>query len=96
MKYCKNQSAPLFAMGQIYITPGAMNVLNTAEVNNFLYRHCHGDWGLVCAEDAEENWFSLQNGYRLISVYATYDEVIVWVITEDDRSITTVLLPEEY
>ena len=96
MKYGFNQAAPLFSMGQICITTGAMNVLTEEEVNSFLYRHCHGDWGLVCIEDEEENWFSIQNGYRLMSVYATYDEVIVWVITEDDRSITTVLLPEEY
>ena len=97
MKYGFNRNAaPLFSMGQVFITPGAMNVLTTEEANTFLYRHCHGDWGLVCAEDAEENWFSVQNGYRIMSVYATYDGVAVWVITEWDRSCTTILLPEEY
>ena len=83
-------------MGRVYFTSGVMNTITQEEANTFLYRHCHGDWGLVCTEDAEENWFSLQNGYRLMSIYATYDGVTVWVITEADRSMTTILLPEEY
>ena len=93
MKY---NATPLFNMGQICITPGAMNMISQEEANTFLYRHSHGDWGCISAEDAEENWFSLQNGYRIMSVYTTYDGITVWVITEADRSCTTILLPEEY
>ena len=61
-----------------------------------LARHLSGDWGEVCAEDAKENEFSLQHGFRLLSAYRLSDGTKIWIITEADRSATTFLLPEEY
>ena len=86
----------LFDLGQVVATPGVLQMVSKREIQNFLYRHCHGDWGCVCPEDAEENWVSLRDGYRLFSAYVSSKDVHVWVITEADRSCTTVLLPEEY
>ena len=68
----------------------------TDEVLNALGRHAHGDWGEVNEEDWEENEFSLREGFRLLSSYRSQNETKFWVITEHDRSVTTVLLPEEY
>lgn len=86
----------LFPMGHIVATPGALQVATQIEMQRFLYRHCHGDWGIVCPEDAEENEFALVNGYRLFSAYKTSAGDMIWVITEADRSYTTILLPDEY
>jgi hypothetical protein len=62
----------------------------------FIRRHVQGDWGELCADDVQENEFSLQNWLRLLSAYRLKDGTKIWVITEADRSATTVLLPEEY
>jgi hypothetical protein len=62
----------------------------------FLARHQAGDWGEVCGDDAEENELSVKEGHRILSAYTTAAGVKLWVITEADRSVTTVLLPEEY
>jgi hypothetical protein len=59
-------------------------------------RHVQGDWGELCDDDIRENGFSLQNGLRLLSAYRLKDGTKIWVITEADRSVTTVLLPGEY
>ena len=87
-----------FPLGQIMITPGALDALNTAgEVAaHFLGRHASGDWGTVPPEDAKENEFSLTRHLRLMSAYTLSTGVKIWIITESDRSITTVLLPEDY
>ena len=61
-----------------------------------LARHLSGDWGEVCAEDAKENEFSLEHGFRLLSAYVLRDGTKVWIITEADRSATTILLFSEY
>jgi hypothetical protein len=62
-----------------------------------LSRHVCGDWGEVCAEDARENDFSVDHGFRILSAYTlSTTGVKVWVITEADRSATTILLPDEY
>jgi hypothetical protein len=64
---------------------------------DFLARHVHGDWGDLCDEDRNENRLSLEQGFRLLSSYRTCaGDTKVWVITEADRSVTTILLPEEY
>ena len=90
---------PLFSLGQIVTTPGALAVLEKAGLGpqEFLSRHVHGDWGDLCEEDRKENQLSLERGFRLLSSYRTnVGDTKVWVITEADRSVTTILLPEEY
>jgi hypothetical protein len=62
----------------------------------FLHRHANGDWGEVDAYDAKENELSLQRGFRLLSSYTTVAGDKLWIITEADRSATTLLLPSEY
>jgi hypothetical protein len=87
-----------FSLGRLVITPGALAALLEADQSpfEFLRRHVTGDWGEVCKEDAKENEFSLQEGFRLLSAYRTELLERIWVITEADRSVTTILLPEEY
>ena len=63
---------------------------------DLLYRHVTGDWGDLCEEDKQENEFSVKNASRILSAYTLRTGVKVWVITEADRSATTILLPEEY
>jgi hypothetical protein len=88
----------LFRLGQIVATPGALEVLETCHQSplEFLTRHARGDWGQLSADDVAENEFSLQNGFRLLSSYATATGQKLWVITEADRALTTLLLPDEY
>lgn len=85
-----------FRLGKLFITPGAMKELAPEEVLNALGRHARGDWGDVGEEDREENELSLREGFRLLSSYRGRNETKFWIITEHDRSVTTVLLPEEY
>jgi len=88
----------LFALGQVVATPGALSALEKAEQTplKFLNRHVNGDWGDVPKEDRRENEFSLKNGFRILSAYTTSDGERLWIITEADRSYTTILLPSEY
>ncbi|GAB5441336.1 MAG: hypothetical protein Fues2KO_16850 [Fuerstiella sp.] len=85
-----------FRSGSIFITRNARERLNVDEVRDALSRHLSGDWGDVCDEDRQENELSLREGFRLLSVYHASDGTKFWVITEADRSSTTVLLPEDY
>ena len=89
---------PLFALGRLVATPGALELLTHSEQTplEFLARHSRGDWGECCSEDATENDFSVKAGFRIFSVYRTRDGEKLWVITEADRSATTLLLPSEY
>ena len=64
-------------------------------VTDSLARHCNGDWGELSTEDKKENDFSLDKHLRLFSVYKK-DKFVIWVITEADRSVTTILFPAEY
>lgn len=86
-----------FPLGQIVSTPGALALLDQMAVNadELTQRHQHGDWGNVPPEDAEENENAILNGNRILSSYELGDKRI-WIITESDRSSTTLLLPEEY
>ncbi len=86
-----------FPLGQIVATPGALNLLDRSAVNaaELIQRHQSGDWGNVPPEDAEENDHSVVNGFRILSSYPI-GEGRIWIITEADRSCTTLLLPEEY
>ena len=62
----------------------------------FLSRHLRGDWGDLCPEDKTENELSLKHGFRLLSSYPVSETEKLWIITEADRSVTTLLLPAEY
>lgn len=94
---------PLFTLGQVCGTPGALEQLTKAQVAPFdlLNRHVHGDYGQLCQEDVEANEQSLKDGSRILSSYLLSTGQKVWVITEaaDDhgqRAATTLLLPDEY
>jgi len=89
---------PLFPTGQIVATPGALALLGRVNRSplEFLSRHLRGDWGELCQEDKTENELSLKCGFRLMSSYQVTDTETLWVITEADRSATTLLLPAEY
>jgi hypothetical protein len=90
--------ASLFPFGQIVATPRALAVLEKAgqQPGEFLARHGSGDWGDLDEHDHRENQLSLERGFRLLSCYRTAANERLWVITESDRSVTTLLLPEEY
>ena len=87
-----------FPLGQVVATPGALSALEKAEQlpAEFLDRHVNGDWGRVPDEDKQENEFSVEHGFRILSAYTTSAGDRVWVLTEADRSTTTILLPSEY
>lgn len=85
-----------FSLGQTVITCAAFERLPTEEVLAALQRHQSGDWGELDDNDRQENERSLTEGGRLLSRYRTKDQIIFWIITEADRSVTTVLLPEDY
>ena len=87
-----------FALGQTFITPGAEEALQIAGQTEleFLRRHMSCDWGELSEEDLEENDVSLKEGFRLLSAYRTCKGQKLWIITEADRSATTILLPSEY
>jgi len=88
----------LFTLGQVVSTPGALDLLDRTCANAFdlLLRHQQGDWGTVPPEDAEENWHAIETGCRILSSYFLNETERIWIITEADRSVTTLLLPEEY
>ena len=87
-----------FPLGQTVATPGALEALMRAEQSpsELLTRHVLGDWGDLCDEDKEANERALEHGGRIFSAYIIEDGTKFWVITEADRSATTILLPQEY
>ena len=87
-----------FPLGRTVATPGALAALEAAgqTPHEFLARHLRKDWGDLSAEDAQENELSLREGFRLLSAYHTKLGEKLWLITEADRSGTTILLPQEY
>jgi hypothetical protein len=86
---------PKFPLGEIVITAHALATLDTAAVQQGLSRHARGDWGDLPREDVEQNKFGLEHGERLFSAYGKGGNRF-WIITERDRSVTTVLRPEDY
>ena len=86
---------PAFELGQIVATPGALAALKKSgqQPGEFLTRHVNRD---LSDEDRKENDYSLEHGFRLLSSYRTHTGDKLWIITESDRSVTTLLLPEEY
>ena len=89
-------TAPL-PLGRVVATPGALKLLSEIGEDPFGYiaRHAAGDWGNLCAFDRRQNEIALRDGYRVLSSYPVGREC-VWITTEADRSVTTILLPEEY
>jgi hypothetical protein len=83
-------------LGLTLTTPNALSKLSAEDILHGIQRHQSGDWGDVGDEDRKANDEALQNGTRLLSVYHTAEGVKFWIITEGDRSATTVLLPEDY
>jgi hypothetical protein len=85
-------------LGTVLATPGALRALEDAgaSAEEFLERHLLGDWGEVSCEDWLENERSIAQGLRILSRYTVAPDVRIWIITEADRSATTILLPEEY
>jgi hypothetical protein len=84
-----------FPLGQLLITRAAAGQLAPEEIADGIARHARGDWGDISAEDAAQNELSLREGFRLLSAYGQGDRRF-WIITEADRSVTTVLLAEDY
>lgn len=85
-----------FPLGLVVATPNALTVLSSEEIQSALGRHDTGDWGDVESEDWQANERALREGGRLFSVYHSRNAVKFWIITEHDRSLTTILLPEDY
>lgn len=88
-----------FALGHTFATPGALSALERTGQNasEFLARHHRGDWGeALGAEDWQSNEEALALGERLLSAYYLKNGEKLWIITERDRSATTLLLPEDY
>lgn len=87
-----------FPLGRTLATPGAIDALSRAgeEAATYLDRHARGDWGTVNDEDWRENDIAIDRGLRILSAYQTSAGDKLWIITEADRSTTTILLPEEY
>ena len=88
-------ATPLFPLGHVVATRNALSTLTPEEIAAAITRHASGDWGEVGAEDWAENELSLKEGFRLFSVYRARDQKF-WIITEADRSATTILLPSDY
>lgn len=88
---------PLFALGRVVATRGALDhfIKHGIHLMPYVARHQRGDWGEVCPDDARENDLSVLNGLRVLSAYKIAEKR-VWIITEWDRSVTTLLFPSEY
>jgi hypothetical protein len=85
-----------FELGRLVATPAALEKVPPSEMFQALRRHARGDWGDLDEEDRRSNDLSLKDGSRLLSAYHSKEGVKFWIITEADRSATTVLLPDEY
>lgn len=87
----------LFALGQVMSTPNALCFAKAENIDllALLARHHQGDWGDVCEEDRESNEEALLMQLRILSSY-NFSKDKIWIITEADRSVTTILLPSDY
>ena len=90
------RTLPSLPVGKIVATPNALAQLTDDDVTAALLRHVFGDWGDVCPADKAQNDRALLEGTRILSVYYAANGTKFWIITEADRSVTTVLLPEDY
>ena len=89
-------SVAKFPLGRLVATPGALARVSSREINTALARHLQGDWGELDEDDRSANDRALLEGSRLLSAYHATNGIKFWIITEHDRSISTVLLPEDY
>ena len=89
---------PLFLLGDVVATPGAIDAMQSLNITpqQLLQLHVSGDWGSVDPEDAKTNDAAVHNGERILSSYRIGEHTRIWIITEWDRSVTTLLLPSEY
>ena len=94
----KTNPEPIIALGRLVATPGALAALTATGTHplELLSRHACGDWGVLCAEDRRANDCAVAEGERILSAYRLLDGTKLWVITEWDRSATTILRPDEY
>jgi len=83
-------------LGQIVATPAALGAVSQPDIVAALRRHAVGDWGEIDAHDRAANDDALKSGERILSVYQSATGTTFWVLTEADRSATTVLLPDDY
>ncbi|MCA8051094.1 hypothetical protein [Burkholderia arboris] len=95
----RRNPTPLFSLGRTVATPGALDLLDRTGTDgaDLLNRHQCGDWGVVCPADAKSNDRAVTDGTRILSAYelgARREQL--WIITEADRRVTTLLLPSEY
>jgi len=93
-----NDTIMMLSLGTVVATPGALEAMTEAHESplGYLARHASGDWGEIPPEDWEENEFSIKNELRILSAYSLRNGTKIWIITEADRSATTILLPCEY
>jgi hypothetical protein len=87
---------PKFRLGTLVISANASCQLSPSDIASAVTRHARGEWGEVCDEDREENELSLRESFRLLSVYRSSGGLAFWIITEADRSTTTILMPDDY
>ncbi len=89
---------PLFPLGKVVITPGAISGLKQLKLSPYdlLLRHQSGDWGDMVKQDYQTNLEALLFGRRLMSAYQLEQNIKIWIVTESNRIMTTILLPEEY
>jgi len=92
----ENQSLAKFRLGHLVSTPNALSQLQQEDILKAIQRHQGGDWGDVDEHDRQANDHALIEGTRLLSVYCAVNGTKFWIITEADRSVTTILLPEDY
>jgi len=85
-----------FRLGRLVATPNALSCIAQEEFLVGIRRHQAGDWGEIDEHDRQANERALMHGGRLVSVYRAANGVKFWIITEADRSATTLLLPEDY
>jgi hypothetical protein len=85
-----------FVLGELVITSAALQAVPAEEIYRGIDRHVCGDWGEVSDADRVENEFALRHGLRVMSVFESKGGVRFWVLSEADRSVTTVLLPGDY
>ena len=92
----REPEGPKFPLGKLVATPNALRAVTTAELSRATTRHHRVDWGELDPADKKANEEALAHGGRLLSAYQTGNGTRFWIITEADRSVTTVLLPEDY
>lgn len=89
---------PLFALGQVVATPDALDAMTQLNIAplDLIHRHVTGDWGDLGVDDQQQNLLAIRSGLRIFSSYKLSASMKIWIITEADRSSTTLLLADEY